>query len=136
MIPNNAHGWIDVSIAMIKLCGKSIAFPLKLLFQSSLKKGIFWDNYEKSNIVSVDKEENKNLIKSRWLISLLPNISKIYENLIFSSSLNYFVKNDLFTKSQSVSLPDDLCISQLLWITHEIYTSLDWKATLDIRGTF
>lgn len=136
MIPNNAHGWIDVSIAMIKLCGKSIAFPLKLLFQSSLKKGIFWDNYEKSNIVSVDKEENKNLIKSRWLISLLPNISKIYENLIFSSSLNYFVKNDLFTKSQSVSLPDDLCISQLLWITHEIYTSLDWKASLDIRGTF
>lgn len=136
MIPNNAHGWIDVSIAMIKLCGKSIAFPLKLLFQSSLKKGIFWDNYEKSNIVSVDKEENKNLIKSRWLISLLPNISKIYENLIFSSSLNYFVKNDLFTKSQSVSLPDDLCISQLLWITHEIYTSLDWKTSLDIRGTF
>lgn len=136
MIPNNAHGWIDVSIAMIKLCGKSIAFALKLLFQSSLKKGIFWDNYEKSNIVSVDKEENKNLIKSRWLISLLPNISKIYENLIFSSSLNYFVKNDLFTKSQSVSLPDDLCISQLLWITHEIYTSLDWKTSLDIRGTF
>lgn len=136
MIPNNAHGWIDVSVAMIKLCGKSIAFPLKLLFQSSLKKGIFWDNYEKSNIVSVDKEENKNLIKSRWLISLLPNISKIYENLIFSSSLNYFVKNDLFTKSQSVSLPDDLCISQLLWITHEIYTSLDWKTSLDIRGTF
>lgn len=136
MIPNNAHGWIDVSIAMIKLCGKSIAFPLKLLFQSSLKKGIFWDNYEKSNIVSVDKEENKNLIKSRWLISLLPNISKIYENLIFSSSLNYFVKNDLFTKSQSVSLPDDSCISQLLWITHEIYTSLDWKTSLDIRGTF
>lgn len=136
MIPNNAHGWIDVSIAMIKLCGKSIAFPLKLLFQSSLKKGIFWDNYEKSNIVSVDKEENKNLIKSRWLVSLLPNISKIYENLIFSSSLNYFVKNDLFTKSQSVSLPDDLCISQLLWITHEIYTSLDWKTSLDIRGTF
>ena len=121
---------------MIKLCGKSIAFALKLLFQSSLKKGIFWDNYEKSNIVSVDKEENKNLIKSRWLISLLPNISKIYENLIFSSSLNYFVKNDLFTKSQSVSLPDDLCISQLLWITHEIYTSLDWKTSLDIRGTF
>ena len=136
MIPNNAHGWIDVSIAMIKLCGKSIAFPLKLLFQSSLKKGIFWDNYEKSNIVSVDKEENKNLIKSRWLISLLPNISKIYENLIFSSSLNYFVKNDLFTKSQSVSLPDDSCISQLLWITHEIYTSLDWKTSLDIRRTF
>lgn len=56
MIPNNAHGWNDVSIAMIKLYGKSIAFPLKLLFQSSLEKGIFRDDWEKSNIVSVHNE--------------------------------------------------------------------------------
>ena len=36
LIPSKAHGWDGISIRMIKLCGKSIAFPLKLLFQSSL----------------------------------------------------------------------------------------------------
>ena len=29
---NKAHGWDDISIRMIQLCGKSIALPLKLLF--------------------------------------------------------------------------------------------------------
>ena len=32
LIPNKAHGLDDISIRMIKLCVKSIAFPLKLLF--------------------------------------------------------------------------------------------------------
>ena len=48
LIPNKAHGWNDISIRMIKLCGKSIAFHLKLLFHSSLEKGIFRADWEKS----------------------------------------------------------------------------------------
>ena len=39
--PNKAHGWDNVSIRMIQLCGKSIAKPLKYLFESSLTAGIF-----------------------------------------------------------------------------------------------
>ena len=49
---------------MIKLCGKSIAFPLKLLFQSSLEKVLFPVDWKKSNIVHVHEKENKNLIKN------------------------------------------------------------------------
>ena len=33
---NKSNGWDDLSIKMIKLCGKSIAYPLKLLFEASL----------------------------------------------------------------------------------------------------
>ena len=33
LIPNKAHGWDDISIRMIKFCGKSFTFPLKLLFK-------------------------------------------------------------------------------------------------------
>ena len=32
LVPNKAHGCDDIVIRMIKACGKSIAFPLKLLF--------------------------------------------------------------------------------------------------------
>ena len=31
LIANTAHGWNDISIRMIKLCVKSVVFPLKLL---------------------------------------------------------------------------------------------------------
>ena len=56
LIPNKAHRWNDISIRIIKLCGKSRGFPLKLLFQSSLEKGLF---SKESNIVPVHKKENK-----------------------------------------------------------------------------
>ena len=56
LIPNKAHRWNDISIRIIKLCGKSRGFPLKLLFQSSLEKGLF---PEESNIVPVHKKEKK-----------------------------------------------------------------------------
>ena len=56
--------------------------------------------------------------------------------LIFNSIFNYFIKNNLFTKSQSGFLPGDLCISQLLSITHEIHKSFDCNPPLGVRGTF
>ena len=136
MIPNKAHGWDDISIRMTNLCGKSIAFLLKLLFQSSLEKGLFPSDWKKSYIVPVHKKENKNLIKTYRRISLLPSSSKIYESLIFNSVFNYFINNNLFTKSQSDFLPLDSCISQLLSITHKIYKSFDCNPPLDVRGTF
>ena len=46
----------DISIRMIKVCGKSIAFPLKFLLPSSLEKGVFSVDWKKSNIVPVHKK--------------------------------------------------------------------------------
>ena len=41
---SKAHGWDNISIRMIKLCGKSIATPLKLMFKSMLEEGTFPDD--------------------------------------------------------------------------------------------
>ena len=107
-----------ISFRMINLCGKSITFPLKLLFHSSLEERIFQVDWNKSNLVPIHKKENYRPF------SLLAIFSKIYEMLMFSSILNYFIKNNLFTKSRSGFLPGDSCISQLLSITDKIYKSL------------
>ena len=110
LIPNKAYGWDDIPIRTIKLCGKSIRFPLKVLFQLSQEKGLFPVDWKKSNIVPVHKKENKNAIKNYEPISLFPIFSKIYERLIFNSIYNYYKKN---TKSQSGFLPIASYISQL-----------------------
>ena len=44
---------------MIKLCGKSIARPLSLIFQSILNDGVFPDDWKKSNIVPCHKKTVK-----------------------------------------------------------------------------
>ena len=44
---SKAHGWDKISIRMIKLCGKTIAILLKLIFQSKLEEGVFPDDQKK-----------------------------------------------------------------------------------------
>ena len=133
--PNKAHGWDNVSIRMIQLCGKSIVKPLKYLFESSLTAGIFPEDWKKANIIPVHKKESKNCLKNyRPPITLLPIFSKIFERLIFNALFNFFVQNQLFTDFQSCFIPGDSCILQLLSITQEIHKSFGCKPPEDVRG--
>ena len=124
---SKAHGWDKMSIRMTKLCGKTIAIPLKLIFRSILEESVFPDDWKKSNVVPIYKRDSKNLIKNYRPISLLPIFSKIFERLIFNSLFNYFIQNKLFTEYQSGFIPG---------VTHEIYTSFDCNPPQYIRGTF
>ena len=95
---SKTHRWDKISIKMIKLCCKTIAIPLKLIFRSMLEQGEFSDDWKKSNVVPIHKRDSKNLIKNLRPISRLPIFSKIFERLIFNSLLNYFIQNKLFTE--------------------------------------
>ena len=44
---NKAHGWDDISIRMIKSCGKSIPLPLKLLLKTVFEVGRFSEDWKK-----------------------------------------------------------------------------------------
>ena len=47
---SKAYGWDNISIKMIKICGKSITVPLKIIFEQSLKEKIFPEVWKKANI--------------------------------------------------------------------------------------
>ena len=51
--PSKMHGWDDVSILMIQLCGKSIVKPAKYLFELT---GIFPEDWKKGNVIPVHKK--------------------------------------------------------------------------------
>ena len=69
--PEKAHGWDNISVRMIKLCGKAIVDPLRILFLSFLEEGVYPDDWKKSNVVPIHKKESKNLIKNYRAISVL-----------------------------------------------------------------
>ena len=93
----------------------------------------FW---KKANVVPVHKKEDKTLVKNYRPISLLPIFGKIFERVIYNSIFNYFISNKLFTPSQSVFLPGDSCIAQLLSIIHEVQSAFDENPPVDVRGIF
>ena len=134
--PNKSHGWDNILIRMIKLYGKFIVYPLKLIFEASLQGGEFLDYWKKSNVVPVHKKESKNLLEIYRPIRLLPIFGKISGRVIFKDLFNYFHKKELFTKCQSGFLPSDSCISQLLSIVHDINSSFNCDTTQDARGIF
>ena len=48
---NKAHGWDDIFIRMVKMCDESIAYPLKIIFETALKSGIYPEKLKKDNVV-------------------------------------------------------------------------------------
>ena len=70
---DKADGWNDISIRMIKFCGRSIALPLRLIFHSIRSDGVFPD---------------QNSIKNYQTISLLPIFSKVFKRSIYNSLYN------------------------------------------------
>ena len=121
---------------MIKIYNESITIPLKIIFDESLKNGVFPEIWKRANVVPVHKKDDKSLVKNYRPISLLPIFGKIFERVIHNSLFNYFISNKLFTLSQSGFLPGDPCIAQLLSIIHEIQTAFDENPTADVRGVF
>ena len=51
---NKSHGWDELSIKMIKLCGRSVA--LKFTFEASLLGGEFPDCWKRANVLVYKKE--------------------------------------------------------------------------------
>ena len=119
---------------MIQICKEVITIPLKLIFDQSLKEGKFPEICKAANVVTVDKKEDKCLVKNYRPISLLPIFAKVFERVIYNSLFNYFLHNKLFTPSQSGFLPGDSCIAQLLSIIYEIQSAFDDNPTIDVRG--
>ena len=54
--PNKSHGWDDLSFRMIKLCGDSLIYPLKCIFEGALQEGKYPDCWKKANMVPVQKK--------------------------------------------------------------------------------
>ena len=54
--PNKAHGQDNISICMIKICGKSICKPLPKMFEECLRTGTFSLEWKKGNVASIFKK--------------------------------------------------------------------------------
>ena len=110
---NKAHGDNEKSIRMLKLCDKSIIKPLSILFQNCIDTRIFPGTWEKSNIVSVCKKGDKQIIDNYGPVSQLPILGKIFERVIFNSIFEYLEYNNLLCPNQSGFRPSDSCEYQL-----------------------
>ena len=81
------------------MCDESITPPLKIIFDTALKSGIYPDKWKRANVVPVHKKESKNILKIYRAISLLPICRKIFEKCIYNSLYSYLESNNILSKS-------------------------------------
>ena len=68
---NKAHGHDEVSIRMLKLCDKSIVKSLSIIFKNCKLKKTFPNPWKKANVVPINKQGEKDLIKNHRPVLLL-----------------------------------------------------------------
>jgi len=134
--PNKSHGWDNISIRMIKMCGPALAKPLFLIYKNCLAKGEFPSIWKKANVLPIHKKDIKHQAKNYRPISLLPIFGKILEKLIFDNLYDHFFSNNLISDNQSGFRRGDSTIKQLLSICHEIHEAFDQNPPMDVRGVF
>ena len=62
---------------MFKICGLSIYKPIEKYFHQLTEISVFPSEWKKSNIDSIHKKEDKQILKKYRLVSLLPICGKI-----------------------------------------------------------
>ena len=113
---------------MIKICDKSFAKSLIILFKNSRKSYYYPNISKRSNITPVHKKNDKQLINNYQLISLLPILGKIFEKIL----LNFLLKKELLNPNQSGFRLSDSCVNHLL----AIFEALDCNPPLETRSVF
>ena len=100
---NKPNRWDNISIKIIKMCGESLALPLKVIFEAALNDGVFPDEWKKGNIVPVHKKDLKNMLINYRPITLLPIFANIFEKIIFTSMFESSIENEHSTVCQFFS---------------------------------
>ena len=96
---NKAHGHDNILIRMIKLYANPVTHPLTLKFRNYLAPGTFVTQWERANIVPIQKKNDKQIVSNYLPVSLLPICSKTFEKLIFNKLFKFFEDKNLFQTS-------------------------------------
>ena len=113
---------------------KSISIPLASIFNSSFKNGIFPEFLKISTIIPIYKKDSKLKVANYRPISLLSNINKILEKLMFQRLYTFLEKNKCIYDLQFGFRQNHSTNHALLSMTQEIKDTIE-KGNLAI-GVF
>ena len=122
---NKSVGPDGISNKMLQLAGPYISQSLAKLFNNSLNTSSFPAAWKQANITPVHKKGDRQTITNYRPISLLSNISKVFERLVFNHLYTYLISNDLLTPKNAGYKKKSSTVRQLLDICQKIYKGID-----------
>ena len=93
----------DLSVRFLKLCGLQLSRVLTKLFNVCIDEAVYPDVVKCSKISPVFKKGNRTHIEPHRPISVLCNLSKIFDSILHERIINYFTRNGLLSPASSVT---------------------------------
>ena len=122
---NKSVGPNSITIKILKLLKNDISSQLADIFNISFSTGVFPTILKVAKVVPVYKKDSKLDFSNYRPISLLPNIEKILEKLMYNRVYNFFTKNNLIYPLQFGFRQQYSTFHALISLTEDIRKNLD-----------
>ena len=100
MRTKTSQGVDGISTKLLKFIQDTVAKPLAVIINQTLKSGIFPEKLKIAKVTPIYKKGNEHLFTNYRPISILPAFSKVFEKVRFNQLYEYFSKHKLFYNSQ------------------------------------
>jgi hypothetical protein len=120
-----ASGPDDINNRILRELANELSAPLTSLFNKSLNEGYFPSSWKEANVCAIFKKGDPSQTNNYRPISLLSNIEKVLERLVFKRIYNFFLDNNFLSPFQSGFIPGDSPVNQLTFIYNSFCKAID-----------
>lgn len=122
---NKASGVDKISAVVLKLIAAYVTSPLTYVLNLCVDKGYWPISLKKSEIIPIFKGGDKHDMTNYRPISLISNIAKIFERLIYNRLVNFFEKNNILANNQFGFIGKRGTNDALIKVSEFIYENID-----------
>lgn len=121
-----------ISAKTIKIISSLISDTLASIFNNCIDKSIWPDALKIAEVIPIHKSGSKQIIEKYRPISLISNIAKIFEKIIYSRISDVITKNKILSDKQFGFTKNKGTKDALNYITTKIYENLDKSTPIAI----
>ena len=92
-----SSGYDKISVKILQASGSTIVEPLTNIFNQSLKKGIFPDDWKIAKVTPIHKSEEKTLCGNYRPISVISVVPKVFEKVVDEQLMKYLEHHQIIS---------------------------------------
>ena len=100
LTPSHSCGHDNFSAITLKSFANEICECITLIINQTITTGIFPDQLKVAKVVPIFKKNDQSDIKNYRPNSVLPTISKLFENVMQTQLMEYFISHNLLASQQ------------------------------------
>ena len=138
---SKATGIDKIPIKILKLSANIIAPSMTKLFNYSILNGVFPHDWKIAKVIALYKKGLKTMLDNYRPISILPAVSKAFENILYDQLYSYLSNSGILSKYQFGFRRHHSTSTALLDSTNQWYSNMDKGlinivAFLDLKKAF